>query len=179
MQTCAKSRHRGLGSLDLPTRLLLLEIPLEAGVPSLGRTGLGRIPRSLPFGHPQAGHLVVGPVPVTPLGRPRPGAVGLDSLDPGPSRFTPQQLSRWEAVTPDPWVVRTLSKGYRLQFRRRPPPFNGVKMTVVGDPLRSQALSQEIKELLRKGAIESVPGAARLRGFYSFYFLIPKKDGSL
>ena len=119
----------------------------------------------------------MGPVPAAPPGRLRPGGVALDSLDPGPSRFTPQQLSHWEAVTPDPWVVETLSRGYRIQFKRRPPPFNGVKMTVVGDPLRSRALSQEIEELLRKGAIESVPGAAQLRGYYSFYFLIPKKDG--
>ena len=50
---------------------------------------------------------------------------------------------------------------------------------MVGDALRSQALSQEISELLEKGAIESVPGAAQLRGYYSFYFLIPKKDGRL
>ena len=116
-------------------------------------------------------------MPVAPRDRLRPGGVVLDSLDPGPSRFTPQQLSRWEAVTTDPWVVKTLSEGYRIQFRRRPPPFNGVRMTVVGDPLRSQALSKEIEELLGKGAVECVPGAAQLRGYYSFYFLVPKKDG--
>ena len=105
--------------------------------------------------------------------------VGGDSSGPGPSRFTPQQLGRWEALTVDPWVVATLSKGYSIQFRRRPPSFGGVRMTTVGDPLRSQALSQEIAELLQKRAVEYVPDSDRPRGFYSRYFLITKKDGGL
>lgn len=74
-------------------------------------------------------------------------------------------------------MVLTLSKGYSLQFGRRPPTFNGVRTTVVGDPLRSQALSQEVSQLLEKGAIECVPASARRRGFYSSYFLVTKQDG--
>ena len=50
---------------------------------------------------------------------------------------------------------------------------------MVDDPLGSQALRREISELLEKRAIEYVPGSAQLRGSYSIYFLIPKKDGSL
>ena len=50
-------------------------------------------------------------------------------------------------------------------------------MTVVDDPLKSQALRREVSELLEKRAIEYVPGPVQLRGFYSIYFLVTKKDG--
>ena len=126
-----------------------------------------------------AGLLGVEPRPDNPIDHPRAVGVERDSPDPGPSRFTPQHLSRWEALTSDPWVLSTIAKGYKIQFRCRPPTFTGVRMTVVDDPLGSQALRREISELLEKRAIEYVPGSAQLRGSYSIYFLIPKKDGSL
>ncbi len=101
-----------------------------------------------------------------------------DSQNPGPSRFSPQHLSRWKALISDPWVLSTLSKGYGIQFRHQPSKFNGVRMTVVNDPLRSLALRWEILVLLKKGAVEYVKSLIRSRGFYSTYFLIPKKGGS-
>ncbi len=76
-----------------------------------------------------------------------------------------------------PWVLLTLSKGYSIQFRHLPPKFNGVRMTVVQDPLRSLALKREISVLLEKGTIECVKSSDQMRGFYSTYFLVPKKDG--
>lgn len=103
--------------------------------------------------------------------------VGPDCLGPGPRRFSPQHLSRWGALTSDPWVLLTLSKGYSIQFKRRPPKFSGVRMTVVKDPRRSVALKREISVLLEKGAIECVKSSDQSRGFYSTYFLVPKKDG--
>ena len=61
---------------------------------------------------------------------------------PGPAvgRFSQQQLGYWESCSPDPWVVATLSRGYNIQFRRRPPIYSGIKMTIVNDPTKSQAL---------------------------------------
>ncbi len=38
-------------------------------------------------------------------------------------------------------------------------------------------MEQEIKTLLEKGAIEYVPHSNRETGFYSQYFIVPKKDG--
>ena len=74
-------------------------------------------------------------------------------------------------------MVSTLSKGYTLQFRHRPPAFCGVKMSVVRDPTKSLALGRGLASLLDKGAIEPVEGHTQLNGFYSVYFFIPKKDG--
>ncbi len=40
-------------------------------------------------------------------------------------------------------------------------------------------MEQEIKALLEKGAIEYAPHSNRGTGFYSRYFIVPKKDGGL
>ncbi|XP_032363307.1 uncharacterized protein LOC116675969 [Etheostoma spectabile] len=75
-------------------------------------------------------------------------------------------------VNVSPWVLRTVVEGYRLQFRVRPPGFSGVVRTVVR-PDQGLVLGLEVRSLLEKGAVE-------LRsGFYSRYFLVPKKDGGL
>lgn len=105
--------------------------------------------------------------------------VGTDAIPPAVGCFTHDQLQSWEAHTSDPWVVSTISQGYRIQFRRRPPGFNGVKMTIVGDPAQADILRREIGTLLEKGAIVPVEKTTQEGGFYSIYFLVPKKDGGL
>ncbi len=40
-------------------------------------------------------------------------------------------------------------------------------------------MEQEVDTLLRKEAIEVVPPHERESGFYSRYFVVPKKDGGL
>ncbi|XP_039511917.1 NLR family CARD domain-containing protein 3-like [Pimephales promelas] len=104
---------------------------------------------------------------------------GPEGLRPAVGQFSYQQLSYWEATTSDPWVIATLTQGYKLQFRRRPPAFKGVRMTVVSDPNSSLALKREVAQLLEKGAIEPVDWSERLGGFFSIYFIIPKKDGGV
>ncbi len=71
-----------------------------------------------------------------------------------------------------------IKRGYSLQFFRRPPRFSGVVSTSVqGDNAR--VLRSELMTLLEKGAIEMVSPALSESGFYSRYFLVPKKDGGL
>ena len=36
------------------------------------------------------------------------------------------RLSSWVECVSDQWVLATVANGYRIQFRRRPPPFSGV-----------------------------------------------------
>ena len=74
-------------------------------------------------------------------------------------------------------MVSTLTRGYELQFRRRPQAFGRVRMTVVRDPTKAAALAQELSALLAKGAIEPVDPQLQPGGFYSAYFLVTKKDG--
>ncbi len=40
-------------------------------------------------------------------------------------------------------------------------------------------MEQEVKALLETRAIEYVPNSNRETGFYSWYFIVPKKDGGL
>ncbi len=52
-------------------------------------------------------------------------------------------------------------------------------MTTVSDSNNVNSLRQEITLFLEKGAIEPVKRSERFGGFYSIYFIIPKKDGGV
>ncbi len=77
------------------------------------------------------------------------------------------------------WVLRTIRTGYTLQFGKNPPRFDGVHLTVVNSAAKASVLQQELSSLLQKGAIEEVPQSEFERGFFSRYFLVPKRDGGL
>ena len=71
----------------------------------------------------------------------------------------------------------TIANGYKLEFQRFPP-FSGIRERVVN--ANNQAiLNVEIESLLQTAVIEPVPFAQRLQGFYSTFFLAPKKMGDL
>ncbi len=83
-------------------------------------------------------------------------------------------------------------RGYRFGFSARfgpathfslgkipPPRFDGVQLTVVNSASKASVLQQELSSLLQKGAIEEIPQSDIERGFFSRYFLVPKRDGSL
>src|SRR4029434_193230 len=111
--------------------------------------------------------------------------LGLDSLT--MSRLVPDQFNSkpslagfaasWRACAVSPWVLRTITKEYVLQFARPPPPFSGVIQSVVQQG-KSHFLREEIVSLLKKEAISIVPPEEEASGFYSRYFLVPKKDGN-
>ncbi len=88
-------------------------------------------------------------------------------------------LAAWKLLpNVSQWVLRTVERGYKIQFGLRPPLFNGVFPTLVG-PEQALVMEQEVATLLRKEAIEVVPPLVRESGFYSRYFIVPKKDGGL
>ncbi|KAK5906307.1 hypothetical protein CgunFtcFv8_002188 [Champsocephalus gunnari] len=82
--------------------------------------------------------------------------------------------TQWKMLTSSAWVFKTVTRGYRLQFAVTPPRFSGI--------LHSQArgesaliLEREILSLLEKRAISIVPAQQSQGGFYSKYFLVPKR----
>ncbi|XP_067267072.1 RT1 class I histocompatibility antigen, AA alpha chain-like [Chanodichthys erythropterus] len=75
------------------------------------------------------------------------------------------------------WLIRTVGLGYAIQFARRPPRFRGIHATMVGKD--APVMHSKIATLLAKGAIESVSPAEMKSGFYSLYFIVPKKTGGL
>ncbi|KAI2646041.1 Transposon Ty3-I Gag-Pol polyprotein [Labeo rohita] len=88
-------------------------------------------------------------------------------------------LAAWKLLpNVSAWVLHTVERGYRIQFGAPPPPFNGVSPTLVG-PEQGLVMEQEVATLLRKEAIEVVPPHERESGFYSRYFIVPKKNGGL
>ncbi len=90
-----------------------------------------------------------------------------------------QFISAWKVIPGiSRWLLSVIERGYTLQFRRRPPRFNGVVQSLTS-PRNAQALRQEIGCLLEKGAVERVPLNELESGFYSRYFVVPKRDGGL
>ncbi len=90
-----------------------------------------------------------------------------------------QFISAWKVIPGiSRWLLNVIERGYTLQFRHRPPRFNGVVQSLTS-PRNAQALRQEIGCLLEKGAVERVPPHELESGFYSRYFVVPKRDGGL
>ncbi len=90
-----------------------------------------------------------------------------------------RSLRAWLALpSPSHWLIRTIRLGYAIQFARRPPKFRGIHFTSV-KAVDAHVLRAEIVVLLAKDAIEPVPPADMRSGFYSPYFIVPKKSGGL
>ncbi|KAI2649255.1 Transposon Ty3-G Gag-Pol polyprotein [Labeo rohita] len=137
----------------------------EPGCSSPPRGSLEQLARQSPAGPPlQVSELVVQLNPEASL-----------------ERLVPlvDYLAAWKLLpNVSAWVLRTVEKGYAIQFGAPPPPFDGVFPTLVG-PKQALVMEQEVETLLRKEAIEVVPPHVRESRFYSRYFIVPKKDGGL
>ncbi len=71
-----------------------------------------------------------------------------------------------------------LRLGYAIQFAWCPAKFRGIWFTSVLNK-DGPVLRAEVAVLLAKDAIEPVPPAKMKSGFYSPYFIVPKKGGGL
>ncbi len=88
-------------------------------------------------------------------------------------------LRAWLALpSPSRWLILTIRLGYTIQFARRPLKFRGIHFTSV-KAVDAHVLCAEIIVLLARDAIEPVPPADMRSGFYSPYFIVPKKSGGL
>ncbi|KAI2661618.1 Transposon Ty3-G Gag-Pol polyprotein [Labeo rohita] len=169
-----------------PRETVSLTLPVLQGAAASSE----HVPRFLPPGN------VAGPgssppprgsqgplVQVLPAGQPLQDTVLVAQQTPEASleRLVPlvDHLAAWKLLpNVSAWVLRTVERGYRIQFGAPPPPFIGVSPTLVG-PEQGLVMEQEVVSLLRKEAIEVVPPHDRESGFYSRYFIVPKKDGGL
>ena len=87
-------------------------------------------------------------------------------------------LDRWVALTSHPMVLRVIRHGHEIPFKAMgPPPFNGVLNSIPTDPAETQILRRELEEMVAKGAVTRVPDYLAHEGYYSRYFLVPKRDG--
>ncbi len=106
-------------------------------------------------------------------------AISFSSGFSGPSTPTPFRCTTTGmSIVPSRWLTCTIRLGYAIQFARRPPKFNGILETSVA-VRNAPVLREEIAVLLAKDAIEPVPPAEMRQGFYSTYFIVPKKRGGL
>ena len=87
-------------------------------------------------------------------------------------------IQRWDALTSHPMVLQVIRHGHEIPFRLEgPPPFNGVLNSIPRDQNERLVLRQELEEMVAKGAVTRVPDSMKHEGYYSRYFLVPKRDG--
>ena len=84
----------------------------------------------------------------------------------------------WGQTTTDAWVLEVVEKGYSLPFISSPPLSDPVETSWPRDSVKLDLLRAEIQALVAKDAVEIVENGSPSEGYYSHYFLAPKKDGS-
>jgi hypothetical protein len=84
----------------------------------------------------------------------------------------------WTLHVQDQWALNVIQTGYQIEFVTLPP-WRGIKTTKLNNKQQFQLLQSEIEDLLLKNAIEKVPLDQINQGFYSTFFLVPKKTGDL
>ena len=83
-------------------------------------------------------------------------------------------LPFWRQLTQDPWVLSVIQRGYVFPLKYQPR-LTGKRIT----RLSVSELCKEVEGLFTKCAVEPVPQDQLGMGFYSTYFVVPKKDGGL
>ncbi|KAI2666099.1 ORF V: Enzymatic polyprotein [Labeo rohita] len=117
---------------------------------------------------------------ISPLPLPPPGCPTAVTSVNVPMIPLATRLGAWlQLPSPSRWLIRTVRLGYAIQFARRPPRYRGVLSTSVHSDTHAAVLRAEVVVLLAKDAIEPVPPAEMKSGFYSPYFIVPKKSGGL
>ena len=114
------------------------------------------------------------PLPRGPVG---PGAE-VTSASPRVVSTLQRHLPAWRALGPGEWIMRSITHGYRLLFSTKPPLTRTLIPTVASGPALV-SLREEIQALLSKGAIQKVDLEKSPVGFYSKYFLVKKKGGTM
>ena len=79
-------------------------------------------------------------------------------------------------ITDDAWTLSIVQEGLKLQFVNIPPR-SGVRITNFVNMQKNICILEEVQSLLEKHAIEHVPKDQEGQGYYSTFFIVPKKDG--
>ncbi len=93
-----------------------------------------------------------------------------DGYQPPAPHFSSQHLFHWRQCTQCPWVLSTLEFKYRLQFKSKPPQFQGIVPTVLREEMQYRSLKNEVSVLLEKLVITHLPSGSIGQGFYSTIF---------
>ena len=86
-------------------------------------------------------------------------------------------VHQWEKITQDQWILSVLREGLMSDFMTNPP-FSVVRHTNV-NAQNAAILQSEVGKVLQKVRIEPVPSAEMETGFYSTFFVVPKKTRDL
>ena len=84
-------------------------------------------------------------------------------------------MEAWKAITQEKWILQLVQEGLSLQFAKIPTE-SGTRETKFVDTQKTICILEEVENLLEKNAIERVPKLQEGLGFYSTFFIVPKKD---
>ena len=76
--------------------------------------------------------------------------------------------------TDNQWVLDTVEQGYKIELTHIPS-FTGVRETKIKDSIKLGVLLEEVDTLWQKKVIEPVSPQEEHEGYYSNFFVVPKK----
>ena len=80
-------------------------------------------------------------------------------------------------ITDDPWLIKILKEGYKLEFDQLPPLSSVPTIdSTPKNPNKFAAMQDLIESMLEKAVIEEVQDNSP--GFYSRFFIVPKRDSN-
>lgn len=82
--------------------------------------------------------------------------------------------ANWSAITSDPWILSTISKGVVIDFVQNPVQRTWPPSIKMSEAMRA-VCDQEIIDLQAKGAVVEIVDNSP--GVYSAFFAIPKSTG--
>ena len=86
-----------------------------------------------------------------------------------------QFWASWHLIGAEKWVISVLRNGYKIPLKQTPPlSTDPVTFSTCPRSMKTDALRQEVLELINKSAIELAPNNA---GFFSYLFVVPKASG--
>ena len=84
-------------------------------------------------------------------------------------------VKNWARITSDPWVLETISQGYKIEFCRLP--VQSTHYKIKQKCFSRKSISDEVAMLLAKGAIRQC--SANKSQYISNLFFVPKKSGEM
>ena len=86
-----------------------------------------------------------------------------------------QFWASWHLIGAEKWVINVLRNGYKIPLKQKPPlSTDPVIFSTCPGSMKTDALHQEVLELINKSAIELAPNNP---GFFSRLFVVPKASG--
>ena len=84
--------------------------------------------------------------------------------------------NQWATISRDPWILDTIKFGLRIEFWESPVQSSPPRQITMSTPM-AETCDEEVRDLIKKGAIRELDFQNSNGGFVSSIFVVPKSNG--